>query len=311
MSPYIDPKKAQKSSNAGFDFDFNDQTEKRDEEPKVEDNDQEDFFGNTKSNYLTQPQDDWFDNSGSKPKAKVEEKKKVEAKPQKAKDDDFDFNFNAQSSKPTSKASPDFFDFGNDSKPQKSENVFDDFGQPDLIGPKKPQFEDYFPEENDDENVDQADSGLISNLKKLYQKDGVGVEEKNTSEDILQPEIIQPKEEFTPEVKVKGQGFWEERKNPHLAQQQTPNYHHLSVLGSPQVPGQYGQAPAHGVGGGNLHLSKSSNALAPPTEFPTMPGGHLNIHRSHSSDESKAKKSQPSSGVFGDLYQTSMGQVQK
>jgi hypothetical protein len=61
-------------------------------------------------------------------------------------------------------------------------------------------------------------------LKKLYAKDGLVEKEV---ENILKPsipEVLKKKGEFMPEVKVKGESFWEERNNPNLAYQQQYNY---------------------------------------------------------------------------------------
>ena len=308
---YIDTQKktTQIKGDFEFDFDFNSQGKKKEEAKARKDTtDSNDFFGTSENTYCTEPQDDWFDNSQKKPK-KVQKKEEP-----KKKNDDFEFDFDNQPSKANKKPSADFFDFDNNDQPtqKKTENVMDDFENVDLIGPQKPQFDDYFPEENDqDEIIDSADSGLISNLRKLYQKEGVIPEEqKKEDENILKPDIpdaIKQQNKFTPEVKMQGDNFWEERNNPHIASQ-GPNYHHLSVLGAqPQYQNNYNQM----AGGSNLHISKSSNALSPPTEFPTQPNIAYNIHRSHSSDASKGKKKEKDSpGVFGELYQTSVEQFQ-
>lgn len=240
----------------------------------------EDFFGFKENKYWVETkEDDWFDNVGNKAKSKP----KPQAKPVQ-KQDDFDFGFGQQSQPKQSNKANDLFDFG----AQSSNKEAFDFGNEDLIQPKKPNFDDYFPEENDDDEEDSGDTGLISNLKKLYKQDGFLQDEKpKTDEGILKPAIpdaLKNTNKFIPEVSIKGEDFWEERKNPQLAYQQV-DYSHLSSLGP---------VMGHNVLGGytNMHESKSGNSLFPPTEFPTVPFGTLNIHRSHSSDQSKGKFSQ-------------------
>ena len=76
--------------------------------------------------------------------------------------------------------------------------------------------------DDDDENDEAGNTGLISNLKKLYEQDGLGVD-KHKYDDILQPEMpdaLKKKDDFMPEVKIKGAEFWEERNNPHMQHQQ-------------------------------------------------------------------------------------------
>ena len=119
-------KVAQKQSDFDFDFDSNSQQTKK-VEPKQE-VPVDDFFGFSENQYWTKPaEDDWFDNSQSKPKVKA-----VVAAPAKV---------------PVIKASQEF-DFGFDSQPPATvehEDLFD-FGTKD-INEKKPVFEDYFPGE--------------------------------------------------------------------------------------------------------------------------------------------------------------------
>lgn len=241
----------------------------------------------------------------------MDSKKQAKKSPPKAqaKQDDFDFGFD-QPSKPQ-QTSGDFFDFGNQPQAKKGESAFDDFGQEDLIQPKKPTFDDYFPEEKDSDDDDgTGDTGLISNLKKLYKKDGLIPDSKKKEDpNMLKPQIPDAlrQDKFIPEVAIKGEGFWEERKNPQLAYQKV-DYSHFSAFG----PGQqnqvgYGQM---GQGQANLHISKSSNALSPPTEFPNQPYIGLPINRSHSSDSSTKKQNQEKGNkIFGDLYKTSIEKV--
>lgn len=186
-----------------FDFDFGFGGEPSSSKPKKESIDRDDFFGFTENQYCTKSNtDDWFDNA--KPSSKASEQ--VTKKPA----EDFDFDFSSKNAPQT-----------------KTEDLFD-FGQPE---PKKPKFEDYFPDQETTyksdlfEQEEESTTGLISNLKKLYAKDGLV--EKEKEEEILKPsipEILKKKEKFTPEVQVKGEEFWEERNNPNLAYQQHHNY---------------------------------------------------------------------------------------
>ena len=149
-------------------------------------------------------------------KASQKVEKSIQKEPKDDKKDDFDFDFDEQNKHIKETSSDAFFDFGDSVKQNaqpKKENVVNNFWEPDLIGPSKPKFEDYFPEENNSDPEDSANLGLVSNLKKLYQKDGVIPEEdKIQEENILKPEIINCTEEFLPEVKIQGDNFWEERK---------------------------------------------------------------------------------------------------
>lgn len=154
------------------------------------------------------------------------------------------------------------------------------------IGPKKPNFDDYFPSNEDDDDHGDDNLGLISNLKKLYEKDGIKDE---PSKDILQPQIpdvLKPK--FTPEVMLSGEAFWNQNSQntqfgyqnstPYLdmmsAHTLAPPNSHFGRSHSPQTYASYVYF--------RLTVNYSGDIFTKPTEFPTQPA-HINIHRSHSS----------------------------
>lgn len=217
-----------KTNDKDFDFDFNKNQNKQTE--RIESSDKTDFFGFTENKYWDEPsQDAWFDNLDKK-KGKSQKK-----------DDDFDFGFGNSSkakvqSKPKDNAK-EFFDFDKKEQVQEVNDLIDVKSKR-----SKPVFEEYFFSNNEDEDDDtSADQGLISNLKKLYEKDGL-VQDK-PKVDILQPEIpgvLKKQNEFLPEVKVKGEGFWEEQKNQArgFGYQQQSNYFGLSAAG-PASSAQY------------------------------------------------------------------------
>ena len=207
----------------------------------------EDFFDFDAKYNEDKADNSWFDDlDNNKPKPKKQ-------------DNDFDFGFDnpqpTTKNTASSKKQEDLFDFG--SSNQNTNDLIQ-------MEPSKPKFDDYFPS-YDNEHDDNGDDnlGLISNLKKLYEKDGVVDNNPVTTEGILQPEVpkvLQKQQEFTPEVKIKGEDFWQKNDQANMNFQYQPQNNYYDLSSMTKASSNFQAFPNQNLMAPNVNLGRSNSA---------------------------------------------------